>query len=358
MAKNRWTDANFFIEPNINAAGIHVWRFDPMLPIDVSFWTFGKLTPIRMNRHEYYELLYAYSGEFTFEVLNRSVAVPQGDLFLVGTTLFHRLCGHSGATARGISLFFLPEALGPRFEFSEDTQYLMPFLAQDQRFPHVVPAGTGIPGKVLGLMRDIAAELPATSAPRRLLVKTYLKMILALLAVHYAPCQDFEAVFSRRRQELDRLRPVFEFVDRHYDESITVQQAASVARMSASHFTRVFKQVTGQSFVTHLTHFRIEKAKQLLAVTNKKIAEVSEEVGFCSQSYFGMIFRELTQNTPSEYRDRVAAHVTGVSGFPRRFGGEVSGRSQRQLWIRPFGCGGHSNLGVPRWEEEALGEEA
>ncbi|MBI3680732.1 MAG: helix-turn-helix transcriptional regulator [Acidobacteria bacterium] len=329
MAKNKWEDANLFIEPNINAAGVHVWRFEPVLPIDVNFWTFGKLTPIRMNRHEYFELLLADSGEFTFEVLSRSVTIRQGDLFLMGSTLFHRLSGHSGAKAKGISLFFLPDVIGPRYGFSDDTQYLMPFLAQDPRFPFVVPAKTGVPGKVLGLMRSISAELPAVSAPQRLLVKTYLKMILALLAVHYAAYQGSEAVFSRRRQDLDRLRPVFEFVDQHYHEPITVQHAASAAHMSASHFARFFKQLTGQSFVTHLTHFRIEKAKELLAVTDKKIAEVSEEVGFCSQSYFGLTFRKLAEKTPGEYRDRVAALGTGASRFQGRVGAAVPGDSRR-----------------------------
>ena len=312
MARNKWEDANLFIAPNINAAGVHAWRFDPALPIDVRFWTFGKYTPIRMNRHEYFELVLVDSGEITFEVLNRSITVCRGDLFLMGSTLFHRLSGHRGVTAKGIHLFFLPEVTGPRYGFSDDTQYLMPFLAQDPRFPHVMPAKTGVPGKVLGLMRNIAAELPAVSAPQRLLVKTYLKMILALLAVHYAAYQGSESVFSRRRQDLDRLRPVFEFVDQHYQEPIMVQHAASVAHMSASYFARFFKQVTGQSFVTHLTHFRVEKAKELLMLTGKTIAEVSEEVGFCSQSYFGMIFRKVTQIPPGEYRDRLAAPTTGV----------------------------------------------
>jgi len=84
--------------------------------------------------------------------------------------------------------------------------------------------------------------------------------------------------------------------------------------MSPSHFRRAFKQVTGQSFVLYLNHFRIAKAQELLVSTDKSIAEVGMEVGFCDQSYFGLIFRRCTQMTPHFYRNR--AHQMSQLGQP------------------------------------------
>lgn len=64
----------------------------------------------------------------------------------------------------------------------------------------------------------------------------------------------------------------------------------------------LFKEVTGQSFVAYLNGYRVTKAQGLLASTDKPIAEISLEAGFCTQSYFGMVFRRVTGVTPLAYR--------------------------------------------------------
>jgi len=67
----------------------------------------------------------------------------------------------------------------------------------------------------------------------------------------------------------------------------------------------VFKRVTGLSFVTYINHYRIDRAQALLAGTDQPIADISQQVGFCDQSYFGMVFRRIVGVTPVTYRRRV-----------------------------------------------------
>jgi len=81
-----------------------------------------------------------------------------------------------------------------------------------------------------------------------------------------------------------------------------VAKAAEALHLSESHFMRLFKQVTGQSFISYLNHFRVGKAEHLLATTDLPVSEVSQAVGFCDQSYFGLVFRDLVQLTPLQYK--------------------------------------------------------
>ena len=180
----------------------------------------------------------------------------------------------------------------------------MPFLVQRDDFPHVVPAATGIPAQVFDLMLRASADLPAGTHRSRLAVKTYLKMILLLLGDHYATFRGSEDVCSRKHADLNRLAPLFAFIDRSYSEPISVEQAALAVGMSKSSFMRFFKQVAGQRFVAYLNHFRIAKAEALLAATDKTIAEISQEVGFCDQSYFGLVFRHVMGVSPRDYKSR------------------------------------------------------
>src|SRR5262249_11029324 len=72
--------------------------------------------------------------------------------------------------------------------------------------------------------------------------------------------------------------------------------------MSESHFMSFFKRATGQSFMAYLNHCRIERAQALLVMTDKSVSDISQEMGFCDQSYFGTVFRRLVGTTPARYR--------------------------------------------------------
>ena len=157
-------------------------------------------------------------------------------------------------------------------------------------------------------MKLIHAELPAITTRAQLRVKTYLKVVLLSLVDYYSDYQGSREAFARRQKSIQRLQPVFQLLEKHCSEIISIHDAAKTVGMSASHFRRLFKQVTGQSFITYLNHFRIGRAQQLLASSDKSILDISQEAGFCDQSYFGLIFRQLVHMTPLQYRR--AYHVS------------------------------------------------
>jgi AraC-like DNA-binding protein/mannose-6-phosphate isomerase-like protein (cupin superfamily) len=293
------------IETQINAEGIHIWPFQiPDLPIDVRFLAIER-RPVRMNRHDYFELVYCHSGDITFQVQERNLTIEEGDLFIIGSTLFHRALKNGHSRMQAVVVYFLPELIYRDGIIDEEAaEYLMPFYNQDSSFMHVVPAETGIPSQALRWIEQIHNEMPASSTEARLAVKTYLRMILMLLRKYYKDAQTIKGAFVRRQRNIERLRPLFGFIDQHFAEKISLRDASTVVGMSSSHFKRFFRQVTGQPFVTHLNRFRVAKAQSLLALTDKSIAEVSQEVGFCDQSYFGIVFRKFVHMPPLSYRQR------------------------------------------------------
>ncbi len=321
----RWERAGEVIEPRITAEGIHAHPFGP-LPIDVRFLTFDRRTDIRMNRHDYFEVLYAYSGEAMYEVQERSLRLEQGDLFVIGSTLMHRMAAYPAGGLKAAVLYFLPDLIRGSDATGEDLEYLMPFLVQDADFPHIVRKSTGIPSQVFELARRVSVELPAGSVRARLTVKTYLKMMLVLLVNHYAEYKGSEGVFLKKQRDLDRLQPVFRLIDAGYPGLLPVERAAECVNMSKSAFMRFFRQVTGQPFIVYVNHFRVAKAQALLATTGMSMAEVSQETGFCDQSYFGLVFRKLTGETPRAYRLRMQSRQ--AQNKPE--GPETSARLQAQ----------------------------
>lgn len=316
-----WERAYQVVEPQINAEGTHVYPFNPSFPIDVRFFILGGRQSVRMNRHHYFELYCVSEGRTTVQIQDRLFPVRQGDLVVIGSDLYHRTIEPPSVRSRLTLLFFEPELIRANGGQGEEMEYLMPFLAQKPDFPHVIPAGSGLPSEVVKLMHRIHQELPAANARARLTVKTYLKMILILLVNHYSAYLGTNDDLNRKRADLERLRPLFEHLENHYDTAIQVEDAARLCAMSSSHFMYFFRRTTGQSFLSYVNRFRIAKAQVLLTTTNKPLAVISQEVAYCNQSHFGMVFRKLVGVTPLAYRRQLGKSDAGhlpMLGLPPR----------------------------------------
>ncbi|MDR3172579.1 MAG: response regulator [Treponema sp.] len=99
------------------------------------------------------------------------------------------------------------------------------------------------------------------------------------------------------------VKSAIDFIHSDYEHNIGLAEAARKAGVSQSYLSFIFKQETGVNFNAALAHYRIEKAKKLLATTNLRIYEVAEQVGFSNPYYFSKIFKEISGFTCKEYRD-------------------------------------------------------
>ena len=296
-------DTFLVTETQVNADGVHEWPFDPSFPVDALQHSLSGTRPFRMNRHDYFELVYLISGELVWQVQDSFVTQSDGELFVMTSPKFHRVTERSGARVEVRSLFFDRNLLASTA--GSDFEYLDYLFTQASNQRHLVGSDTHLPHEIDQLIREIAKELPARSDRARLCVRTYIKMILVLLMDQVAVPGPRHSTASRRQESMDRLKPLFERMEQDYAGRISTEDAAEVVNMSLSTFRRTFLQITGESFVQYLNTFRIAKAQKLLASTDMPISQVCLEAGFCDQSYFGMIFRRLTQMTPRYYRQKV-----------------------------------------------------
>lgn len=100
-----------------------------------------------------------------------------------------------------------------------------------------------------------------------------------------------------------KLQQAMEYIHDHLTEDLSLREIATRLQMSPNYFTSLFKQSTGLSTHQYVIQCRIEKAKQLLTKPNLPIVEVSQQVGFQSQSHFINVFRKRTGMTPKTYRE-------------------------------------------------------
>ena len=99
------------------------------------------------------------------------------------------------------------------------------------------------------------------------------------------------------------LRQAQEYIEEHYNQyDISLNTVAASVNLSPNHFSAIFSQELGETFIEYLTKVRMEKAKELLRTTSKKSTEIAYEVGYKDAHYFGSLFKKTQNCTPKEYR--------------------------------------------------------
>ncbi|MCI4138520.1 AraC family transcriptional regulator [Bacillus vallismortis] len=101
-----------------------------------------------------------------------------------------------------------------------------------------------------------------------------------------------------QKQLADR---VIAMIHEQYMADISLESCADELGMNSYTLSKAFKQVTGINFIDYVTQIRIEKAKELLVNTDKKILDVSEEVGY-RHNYFNRIFKKQVGVPPGVFR--------------------------------------------------------
>ena len=96
-----------------------------------------------------------------------------------------------------------------------------------------------------------------------------------------------------------------EFIRENYaDSGISLHMVAAEVGFSPNHFSTVFSQETGQTFVEYLTAVRIEAAKHLLTNGNSRMSDIAFDVGYQDSHYFSYLFKKHVGVSPREYRSR------------------------------------------------------
>jgi AraC-like DNA-binding protein len=91
----------------------------------------------------------------------------------------------------------------------------------------------------------------------------------------------------------------------HMDRELSRDEVARHVGLSPGHFSQLLKERTGRGFAELLREARIQAACELLATTDKPLAEIASSCGFCDQSYFTHVFRDMRGITPGQYRNQL-----------------------------------------------------
>ncbi len=247
--------------------------------------------------HHFFELVYVTSGtaEHTLNG-SRSILKPN-DFFFIDLGSYHSF--EHAKNLELINCLFLPEFIDETLQGCDSLDALL--HSSMIRYSRLTVGQTWADrifhdesGKIGTLLSEMVDEYENKQFGSNEIFRCHLKEILILtLRILVQPAKAYSDSI---------INEVISFVNKHYQEPLTLQTFCDQTHYNLSYISRRFKQETGMTFREYVQKIRIEKACELLAGSDMTVSEIAKTVGYDDIQFFHSIFKRLLHMTPKEYK--------------------------------------------------------
>lgn len=242
--------------------------------------------------HKEFEIVHVYKGHFRLFLNNVEYYLGQGDIALISCGTLHR--GEPEDCVYDCIVFDIG---------------MLRRQQKDVISPHILPlmngtlTANGLLHSDNGMLYTSAAALFPTldkKAPYyEFSVYGLLFRLFALLFEygHISPVSRHK----RSGRQTDTILALLDWIEAHYQETITLAGLSEVSGMNEKYLCRLFKEFTDRTPIDYVNHLRIECACHEMQNGHRNITEVAFDCGFNDLSYFSRTFKKYKGITPKEF---------------------------------------------------------
>lgn len=283
-------ETNIYIEDCIIT---FMWD-DGFYDYERSPFDYNKNYQIPLHSHEYYEFTYnGQSREFIFE--DKTVVSEEGYLMITPPKKLHvqRMAKKSPYDSPShIILMNIRKNTNKTTNSLYDTLYSVLGNGFYER----------VPQRVAEIMSVLDIDSPRTITNNRLRFSLLLHELIVLI-IESSKIQLSDIMYNKSLDTFEsRIYKIDAMINENYSDNLSLELIAEKVNISERQLSRIIKKHYGCTFKEILTTKRISRAKHLLRSTNKKISEISTEIGYNSEKSFYSAFISECGCSPSEYR--------------------------------------------------------
>lgn len=265
--------------------------------------------------HDELEAVRVSEGQVIVSAEGGSWTMDPGEGFFINSGVLHEAHQLQKEPVRLHSIVFHPRLVGGSVESIFWQGYLQPLLSDPAsrfvRLSEAVPWQKEALETVEAAWQSCAQEPPGFEFT----VREELSRLVFLLSGHRSAAR--ERPTEKALRDGERIKTMLLYIQEHCGGELTVAEIAGSAAVSESECLRCFKSMIGATPIQYVKQLRIQRAAELLASTDEKIADIGAECGFQEMSYFARTFRALKGRTPSRYRAEKRAASGAPASTPR-----------------------------------------
>ena len=131
----------------------------------------------------------------------------------------------------------------------------------------------------------------------------YVSLCLWHFIASFKYISQFRIIHKHTRHDV--VQTAIDYMRENLNRKLTLEELASHVGYSPSHFGMLFKEKTGESPLNYVCQLKIQRACQMLDLTDMKIKEITQELGFYDQYHFSKTFLKEVGESPTDYKKRV-----------------------------------------------------
>lgn len=226
-----------------------------------------------------------------------------GDLVLLGSNLLHCWKTEEGAIENSMSIVvhFNVDFLGEDF-FKKPEMKAVLQLLDTSNYGLQFTEGSIV---VKEMMHSLLDEKDSF---KKLII--FLDILHELSSANNYIILDKQSSYTRlSHNDKKRINEVTAYVVENFQNSISLNEAASIANMTLHAFCKYFKKITRKTFMEAVNDYRVDYAIRQLVSTDKPIAEIGFDSGFNDVSNFHKTFKRRLKVSPLGYRNIFAKRI-------------------------------------------------
>jgi AraC-like DNA-binding protein len=272
----------------------------PVLAIRSKLSAFQGLT-VPSHWHDDVEFILVLSGHMMYSINGKTMQINSGNGIFINSRQLHSNFSTDGTDCEYICMLLHPALLCVNPFLQE--KFVNP-VTLNRPFTHLTLNGDNPwQAEILDMIQSINKLYENDDKSAALMVQSYFYRIWSILYEHM-PVETH--LSSRMNNQLSALLAMVGFVQKHYNQKITLSDIAKAGNVCVSSCCELFNQRLRQTPIGYLTSYRLSKSLELLKDTTISITETALAVGFSGGSYFTETFRKHYNLTPTEYRKQAA----------------------------------------------------
>lgn len=236
--------------------------------------------------HSKHELYYLEKGRTRYFIGNEIYLLEQGDIIFVPKGAFHKTIKEDLRETERLLLVFDDDFINEDYkkyisELKENNHIRIP---SDRQY------------KFKDIFNKIESESKQKCPDYTQLQKLYLEELLILISRH-----RIKKMPTRLDETYSTIQDAAKYISENYNTDLSLEFLAQKYAMSPSHFSKLFKTLTGIGLNQYINICRISAAEKLLLSGSTRITAVATECGFNDSNYFAAVFKKLKGITPKKY---------------------------------------------------------
>ncbi|WP_134699229.1 AraC family transcriptional regulator [Ammoniphilus sp. YIM 78166] len=240
------------------------------------------------REHPFHSLWLVVKGRGEFTIDGVHYPVEQGKLFFFTPGM---VCERVSNPENPLEYYFLRFSFAEAHQDKEDWQLLS---SKSLQFPLRGMYSLQNPLPIIKVVEQLDYYWKRRGSIIQMKRKIFFQELL-LLIMQDLRVQKME---GDTNMMLDR---TIDYMVNHYQEAVALENLANIAGLSLSHYSRQFKKYMGYTPMEYLTHLRVDRAKELLILSDYRLKAVAESVGYQDEFYFSRVFKKIEGVSPTEF---------------------------------------------------------